>query len=130
MARQLTAAERRRLRRTLADRHPWLTASDRGPQAVDAGECTRCEVRPRLLPTCGPTAGSALCRECAVEVGVVAWCDGHRDEALAALAWAGGLPPDWATIVRVWWVATGEVRLDPALAAHPAISASIAASSP
>ena len=29
-------------------------------------------------------------------------------------AWARTLPPEWPTVVRLWWVATGEVRPDDA----------------
>lgn len=108
----LTASQRAALRDALRAANPWLDEIDRGPRAVTAGECDRCGGSPRLLPTCGPVAWQALCRDCAVDLGADAWCDGHRDEGRAALAWASGLPDDWEDVARLWWVATGEVRLD------------------
>jgi hypothetical protein len=99
------------LRRALREAEPWLAATDVGPQAVDAGMCDRCGQLPRLLPTCGPTPWPALCRDCAEQVGLEAWCDGHGDEGRAALAWAGALPPHWDVAVTVWWVSTGELAL-------------------
>jgi hypothetical protein len=86
---------------------------DAGPSSVTAGECDRCTRRPRCLPTCGPTAWTALCPTCAEEVGDDAWCDGHLDEGRRLRAWAQALPPEWATVTRLWWIATGEVRADP-----------------
>lgn len=83
-----------------------------GPRAVDAGTCQRCDLRPRVLPTCGPVAWAALCRDCGLEVGLEAWCDGHEDEARRLLAWADDLPAWWADAVVLWWVATGEVAWD------------------
>lgn len=85
-----------------------------GPSSVQAGECDRCERAPRVVPTCGPVAWTALCATCAVEVGEDAWCDGHRDDGARSRAWATTLPPSWPTITRLWWVATGEVRPDEA----------------
>lgn len=101
------------MRAQLRELAPWLDATDVGPRAVDAGTCDRCDQRPRLLPTCGPAGWPALCRACAAEVGDDGWCDGHLDEGRAARAWADALPDRWADVVVAWWVATGEVRLDP-----------------
>jgi hypothetical protein len=42
-------------------------------------------------------------------LGDTAWCEGHREEADAALTWARNLPDDWATTVITWWIATGEI---------------------
>lgn len=107
---------RRRLRTVLVETAPWLANPDRGPSSVAAGECGRCDRRPRLVTTCGPGAPEAeLCGPCAVEVGVDAWCDGHVDDAEALLAWIATLPDDWPALARLWWVATGEIGLDPAL---------------
>ena len=89
-----------------------MDATEAGPRAVDAGTCARCEVRPRLLPTCGPTSWTALCRDGAATVGTHAWCDGHREDAEELLAWAATLPPWWADAVVLWWVGTGEVAWD------------------
>ena len=114
----LSAAQRAELRDALRAAHPWLTATDWGAQAVSAGECDRCGQAPRLLPTCGPVAWQALCRDCAADLGTDAWCDGHRDDAVAALAWAADLPHDWSDVVRLWWIATGEVRLPPGEMGH------------
>lgn len=104
--------ERQELRTALCASYPWVADTDVGPTAVEAGECDRCARRPRCVPTCGPVAWRALCATCAVEVGDDGWCDGHRDEGAAHRAWARRLPPTWPTVVRLWWVATGEVRVD------------------
>jgi len=56
-----------------------------------------------------------LGRRCATALGADAWCDGHRQEAAEALAWLSMLPAEADDVARLWWVATGEVRLDPAL---------------
>jgi hypothetical protein len=106
-------AQRAALRDALRAAHPWLLAGQWGPQSVSAGECDRCGQAPRLLPTCGPVAWQALCRDCAADLGTDAWCDGHREEGIAALVWAADLPDDWDDVVRLWWIATGEVRLPP-----------------
>jgi hypothetical protein len=100
------------LRRELLRAEPWLGALDVGPQAVDAGTCERCDRWPRLLPTCGPAGVAALCRDCARDLGDEGWCDGHRDEGRHARIWAAQLPDRWAAAVVLWWVATGEVRID------------------
>lgn len=118
----LDRADRRQLRSALSSAAPWVDRVDAGPRAVDAGQCDRCDERPRLLPTCGPVAWRALCRECALDVGADGWCDGHADDAEELLAWAADLPPWWGDVVVLWWVSTGEVggvpaHLDPALPA-------------
>lgn len=101
---------RRALREALLQAEPWLADPDRGPRAIDAGPCGRCGDLPGLLPTCGPVSWRALCRSCALEVGVAAWCEGHREEGREALRWAVGLPDHWDIAVTLWWVATGELR--------------------
>lgn len=90
-----------------------MTDDDRGPSSVAAGDCDRCGVRPRVLGTCGPVAWEALCRDCVLDVGLDAWCGGHADEGRSRLAWVEGLPPEWAKVCTLWWVATGEVRVRP-----------------
>lgn len=105
--------DRPALRRALQDAAPWLEATDVGPRAVDAGPCDRCHDQPRLLPTCGPDAPGAVCRSCAQRLGDAGWCDGHRDDGRAARRWAARLPERWADVVVLWWVATGELGLDP-----------------
>lgn len=104
------------LRQVLRARYPWLAATDRGPQAVEAGECDRCGAEARLVATCGPIAWATLGRRCAADLGPDAWCPGHAEEAAATLAWLAALPDEADDVARLWWVATGEVRLDPALA--------------
>lgn len=109
------------LRAALIRRHVWLDEPDIGPRAVAAGECDRCGAEPRLVAPCGPppagagrlSADWALGRGCAAELGVDAWCAGHEAEAERALAWLARLPPEADNAARLWWVATGEVRLDP-----------------
>lgn len=108
----LDAAGRARLRAALRARYPWLTATEFGPATVDAGECDRCGDEPRLVATCGPVAWRSLGRRCAVEVGPEAWCDGHQADAARALRWLAALPAEADDVVRLWWVATGEVRAD------------------
>lgn len=102
------------LRDALRRAYPWVTDPGVGPRAVEAGECDRCGRRPRCIPTCGPVAWTALCVDCAAEVGDDAWCDGHHDEGRAHRAWGARLPAEWPTVVRLWWVATGEVGVDDA----------------
>lgn len=80
------------------------------------------------MPTCGPAVATALCRDCALEVGADAWCEGHRPAGTAVLAALADLPPEWDDVTRLWWVATGEVRLDalvrrPATGLPPAVAA-------
>ena len=108
-------AARARLRAALLARHPWLGDADVGPRAVEAGECDRCGAEARLVETCGPGVAVALGRRCALRIGVDAWCAGHADDARAALDRLAALPAGADDAARLWWVATGEVRLDPDL---------------
>jgi hypothetical protein len=108
----VTPAERRALRAALLEVAPWLARNDVGPQSVDAGLCDRCGLDPRLLPTCGPSGGGGVCRDCAEVLGDDGWCDGHRDEGRQARGWAAALPDRWPDLVVLWWTATGEARLD------------------
>jgi hypothetical protein len=108
-----SAVERARLRRALAARHTWVAHPDLGPRAVDAGECERCGAEARLVTTCGPGMARMLGRRCAAQLGEEAWCAGHLDDARQALRWLAGLPPEADAVARLWWVATGEVRLPP-----------------
>lgn len=112
----LTPAARQALRAALLARHPWVADADVGPQAVEAGECDRCGAEARLVTTCGP-GPVALGRRCAAELGVAAWCAGHAAEAEGALAALARLPEGADDVARLWWVATGEVRLAPELVA-------------
>lgn len=107
------AHRRGALRAELRTRHPWIDHTEVGPQTVEAGECDRCGTEARLVTTCGPTAWAALGRRCALEVGAAAWCDGHADQAGTWLRHLDGLPDAADAVARLWWVATGEVRLDP-----------------
>lgn len=102
--------DRRTLRRVVAEMAPWTTDPDTGPAAVDAGECDRCGADPRWVTTCGAQPWPAICRDCLLELGPEAFCDGHREEALGHVAAARALPDDWATITRLAWIASGEVR--------------------
>lgn len=106
------------LRSTLREAHPWLDDSDLGPRTVDAGECDRCGGEARMIATCGPVAWAALGRRCAMRLGTQAWCDGHVREAETWLVRLAGLPTTADTVARLWWVATGEVRVDPAAMRH------------
>lgn len=103
------------LRTALREAYPWLDATDVGPRAVSAGECDRCGDEARLVATCGPVEWRELGRACAQDLGLEAWCDGHEDEARTALRWLAALPDEADDVTRLWWVATGEVQLDPAL---------------
>ncbi|MFP5310700.1 MAG: hypothetical protein ACLGIR_14100 [Actinomycetes bacterium] len=108
-----TPLDRRALRAALLDLAPWLADPDVGPTTVDAGECDRCRARPRIVRGCGPSTPGSLCAECVAALGVdEVWCDGHEAEGREVLAHLARLPADWAEHVRLWWVATGEVRLD------------------
>jgi hypothetical protein len=115
--------DRSALRSALLARYPWLGTTDLGPRSVEAGECDRCGAEVRLVAPCGPPpAGAtgpdwALGRRCALELGVDGWCAGHEDEATAALAWLDALPDEADEVSRLWWVSTGEVRIDPLLLA-------------
>jgi hypothetical protein len=115
------------LRRALLGRYPWLADLDHGPQSVEAGECDGCGAEARMVAPCGPPpvrSGPAatrrgpdwaLGRRCAGELGVEGWCDGHEDEAHIALGWLAALPEEADDVARLWWVATGEVRVDPSI---------------
>jgi hypothetical protein len=111
----MSTLDRAALRRALIGAAPWLTATEVGPRAVDAGNCDRCGRAPRLLPTCGPSGADAVCRDCARALGDGGWCDGHLEEGRAARRWASQLPDRWADAVTLWWVATGELKPDPSL---------------
>lgn len=119
--------DRRTLQTALRGRYPWIDSLDYGPRAVTAGECDRCGAEPRLFPTCGPQSVEAIGRRCALEMGATAWCEGHGDDARAALAWADRLPDEADEVTRLWWIATGEVALDPNyFATHPDIAEIVA----
>jgi hypothetical protein len=106
------------LRDALRSHHPWLDRDDVGPRAVSAGECERCGREARLVETCGPVPHRYIGRRCALELGTEAWCEGHAEDADSYLAWIAGLPEEADAVARLWWVATGEVRLDPDLLAR------------
>ena len=120
------------LRRALLARYPWLATTDYGPQAVEAGECDACGAEARLVAPCGPpppvvvrrAVGPAgrglgpdwgLGRRCTLALGDEGWCGGHHAEGAQARSWLAGLPDEVDDVARLWWVATGEVRLDPDL---------------
>lgn len=105
-------ADRERLRAALLARHPWVADGEVGPRAVEAGDCDRCGREARLVTTCGP-GPVALGRRCAAELGTEAWCEGHAEQAEAALAALSRLPAEADDVARLWWLATGELRLDP-----------------
>ncbi|MBW3661647.1 MAG: hypothetical protein KY469_00985 [Actinobacteria bacterium] len=107
--------DRAALRRALLAAYAWLDATEVGPRSVEAGECDRCGDEARLVATCGPVPWRALGRDCATEIGLSAWCDGHHADGEAALEWLARLPEEADDVARLWWVATGEARLDPAL---------------
>lgn len=111
----MDAATRRTLSAALRQRYPWVVDPEWGPSAVEAGDCDSCALEPRLVTTCGP--GDAIClgRRCAQAVGIDGWCAGHSREATQLLAHLANLPPEADAVARLWWVATGEVVLDPAL---------------
>lgn len=119
--------DRPALRAALRACYRWLDATEVGPRAVEAGECDRCGQEARLAPTCGPVRWRALGRRCAAEIGTDAWCDGHREEAERHLAWLAALPDEADEVARVWWVATGEVRLDPEAVDRAALPARVRA---
>lgn len=119
--------DKQALRDALRTHHPWLDRDDVGPRSVQAGECDRCGHEARMVETCGPSIHRYLGRRCAGRVGVEAWCEGHRDDAARALAWLGELPDEADDVARLWWVATGEVRLEPDLIARsPALAEVVA----
>jgi hypothetical protein len=93
--------------------YPWLDRADVGPRAVEAGECDRCGHEARLAETCGPSPHRYIGRLCAARLGHEAWCEGHRERAEEHLRWLAELPPEADDVARLWWIATGEIRLDP-----------------
>jgi GNAT superfamily N-acetyltransferase len=127
--RPLDAEHRRALRGALVERYPWITDPDVGPRAVEAGECDRCGAESRLVTTCGPTQWAGLGRRCAAAVGLRSWCDGHADDATRWLAHLRTLPDEADTVARLWWVATGEVRMD-ATTAAPLLARALPTASP
>jgi hypothetical protein len=110
-----TAAQRAALCQELRRRYPWLDSHVVGPRSVEAGECDACGKEARMVMTCGPGAARYLGRRCAQEQGEDAWCAGHLDEARQALRVLARLPGEADTVARLWWVASGEVRVDPAV---------------
>lgn len=115
----LSTFDRRGLRDALRSAYPWLDETDVGPRSVEAGECDRCGDEARLVATCGPVAWAAIGRHCAADLGTDAWCDGHRADALRCLAWLRDLPDEADDVARLWWIATGEVRLDTLVITRP-----------
>lgn len=109
---------RAELRAVLLAHYPWLASPDLGPQAVEAGECDRCGAEPRLVGVCGPSAYRYLGRSCALELGAEAWCDGHAAEAETLLGQLASLDVSADDVARLWWLTTGEVRVDRELAAR------------
>lgn len=101
------------LRGVLEKLAPWTVDPSFGPAAVDAGECDRCGLQPRLVQTCGAQPWARVCRDCLLELGTDLFCAGHRDDGREYLARARALPDDWATITRLAWISTGEVHADP-----------------
>lgn len=108
--------QRSSLRGALRERYPWAADPVIGPSAVEAGECDRCGTEPRLVQTCGPGPHVFLGRACTLAAADDAWCDGHVEQGCAARSVVAGLPPEADVVARLWWVATGEIALDPALA--------------
>ncbi|MDP8962304.1 MAG: hypothetical protein M3N32_11910 [Actinomycetota bacterium] len=115
------------LREALRAHYPWLDREDLGPRAVEAGECDHCGNEARLVPTCGSTPYRALGRRCALRLGLESWCAGHGEDAQEALDWLRSLPREADDVARLWWVATGEARLDLALVSRsPALAEVVA----
>jgi hypothetical protein len=106
------------LKRGLRAHYPWLDRTEIGPRAVEAGECDRCGHEARMVATCGPSPHHYLGRRCAAQIGVDAWCAGHADEADEYLRWLADLPDEADDVARLWWIVTGEVRLDAGLVAR------------
>lgn len=107
----MKATTRAALRTALTSRYPWLSDRRCGPGAVEAGECDRCGAEARLIATCGPGHEQYLGRRCLFASGEDAFCDGHGAQARAAVGWVRTLPEEADVVARLWWVATGEVRL-------------------
>jgi hypothetical protein len=119
------------LRQALLARYPWTGDASFGPQTVEAGECDGCAAEARLVAPCGPPPAAvarsaaaagrkvgpdwALGRRCVEGLGEDIWCEGHRAAGAAARAWLAYLPAEADDVARLWWVATGEIRLDPDL---------------
>lgn len=71
-----------------------------------------------------------MCRTCGLAGGLELWCEGHAATGVGALAALRDLPPEWDVVTRLWWVATGEVRLDrlvvpPTVPLHPQVRAAL-----
>lgn len=109
----MDAPTRARLRTALSQRYGWLTDTQFGPAAVEAGECDACGAEARLIATCGPGMEQYLGRRCLTDRATDAFCDGHADEAAAAVDYVSALPGDADLIARIWWVSTGEVGFQP-----------------
>ncbi len=115
------------LQELLRSHYPWLESDELGPRSVEAGECDRCGHEARMVETCGPLPTRYLGRRCALRLGQEAWCEGHAVDAERALEWLADLPEEADDVARLWWVSTGEVRLDPALVARsPALAEVVA----
>ncbi|HVM18999.1 MAG TPA: hypothetical protein VM307_03460 [Egibacteraceae bacterium] len=111
----LDRRQRARLRAELQRRYPFVTDDVIGPSAVESGECDRCGAEARVVSTCGPIAWPYLGRRCVAAVGASGWCDGHAEIAAQIIRTCAQLPDDADVVSRLWWVSTGEVRLDPDL---------------
>ena len=109
--------QRGRLRRALLARYQWVADTEWGPAAVEAGECDGCGAEARLVQVCGPGSAQFLGRTCVLTQAEQAWCSGHAGEAALAVEWVDRLPSEADIVARMWWVATGEVSLDPQLVA-------------
>src|SRR5688572_357573 len=93
---------RGRLAHLLRQQYPWVADPEIGPASVEAGECDECGAEARLVQTCGPGSAVFLGRRCALAAGTDAWCDGHTDDAVTALAWLERLPPEADAAARLW----------------------------
>lgn len=113
-----TRARRRDLLAALVAAQGWLDDAEFGPTSVDAGSCDRCARAPRLVAPCGPVPWRGVCRDCLLQVGPAAFCPGHEAFAVDVTARARALPPTWATLARLTWVARGEMDADPAFLAE------------
>lgn len=119
----MSVPKRRALKQYLSDAVPWLHDVTVGPATVDAGACGNCGVLPGIIGVCGPVAFQTVCASCVTQSDL--FCDGHADVARYAETFCSALPPNWAEIVVLWWVATGELKYDgpldvDAIAADPA----------